>query len=202
MSGTAEKSGENFSSDEFIARLRSRESKAVELIVRAYTEHLYRGALGLGFDSNGAYELAQSVWVTFFDVLPNFQGRSHIRTFLFGILYNKASEMRREQVKFNSPDPVEEVLEKRFHTDGTWAKPPMDPEEFLAASETLDLIKKCIDALPLSQRLAFCMKEIDEHGSNDICKIMNVSTTNLGVLLFRARNRLRECIEGKARKQA
>ncbi|PIP95766.1 MAG: RNA polymerase subunit sigma, partial [Bdellovibrio sp. CG22_combo_CG10-13_8_21_14_all_39_27] len=31
----------------------------------------------------------------------------------------------------------------------------------------------------------------------DICKILDVTTTNLGVLLYRAKNRLRECVETK-----
>jgi len=189
----------DFRSEEFIVRLRDRDPDATEAVVRAFTEHLYRGALGLGFDAVGANELVQNVWTTFFDIVPRFQAKSHVRTFLFGILYNKAKELRREDQRFTSSDPVEEVLETRFDLHGRWAQPPVDPERFLMASETLTLIEKCLESLPLTQRMAFCMKEIDEHGSSDICKILDVTVTNLGVLLYRARNRLRECIEGKAK---
>lgn len=187
----------NFSSEEFVTRLRDRDSDAIEELVRAYTEHLFRAALGLGFDSNNAHELVQTVWVTFFDVVPRFEARSHVRTFLFGILYNKASELRRDQARFDSSDPVEQVLEARFDADGRWSDPPVDPERFLLATETLGLIERCLGALPLNQRMAFYLREIEEHSSSDVCKILSVTTTNLGVLLYRARNRLRECIEGK-----
>lgn len=190
---------ESFSSQEFLTKLRDREPESIERLVRAYTEHLYRGALGLGFDSNSAREVVQNVWTTFFDVVAKFEGRSHVRTFIFGILYNKASELRREDARFDSPDPVEKILESRFDVDGRWSQPPVDPEKFLLASETMALIQKCLDALPLTQRMAFTLKEIDGHGSSDICNILDVTVTNLGVLLYRARNRLRECIEGKAR---
>lgn len=189
----------DFGLEAFIERMKNREESAIESVVRAYTDHLYKGALGLGFDTNMAKEVVQSVWVTFYDVVPNFQAKSHVRTFLFGILYNKASEYRREQKKADNHDPIDDIVEARFDENGKWAQPPIDPEKFMVATETMELIEKCLEGLPLNQRMAFCLKEIDEHGSSDICKILNVTVTNLGVLLYRARNRLRECIEGKAR---
>ncbi|HAZ14683.1 MAG: hypothetical protein A2X86_12555 [Bdellovibrionales bacterium GWA2_49_15] len=189
----------DFRSSVFVGRLTNRDPDAIESVVRAYTEHLYKGALGLGFDSNIAREIVQSVWVTFYDVVPKFEAKSHVRTFLFGILYNKASEQRREQKKSHNHDPIEDVVEARFDENGKWTKPPIDPESFILATENMKLIEHCLDGLPLTQRMAFCLKEIDDHDSPDICNILNVTVTNLGVLLFRARNRLRECIEGKAR---
>lgn len=198
----SDKNETNFSSLEFLNLLHKRESSAIEALVRAYTETLYRGALGLGFDSLSAEELVQNVWGTFFDVAPSFKGQSHVRTFIFGILYNKAKELRRDQARFElKDDAIEDVMNSRFAQDGHWQKPPIDPEDFLAASQTMELIQKCIDALPLNQRMAFCLKEIDDHGSQDICNILEVTVTNLGVLLYRARNALRECIEGKAQKK-
>jgi len=46
------------------------------------------------------------------------------------------------------------------------------------------------------------MKEIEGLKTDEICNIMEVSVTNLGVLLHRARNRLRECLEGKGIRDA
>lgn len=188
-----------FGSAEFLSQIQTRESKTVELLVRSYTEPLYKGALGLGFDAQRAEELVQNVWVTFFDVAPTFQGRSHVKTFIFGILYNKAQEARRERKRIEDTDPIEEVMNSKFALDGHWVKPPIDPQQFVESAETMTLIQKCIDALPLNQRMAFCLREIDDHGTTDICNILEVTVTNLGVLLYRAKNRLRECIEGKAR---
>lgn len=187
-------------SESFLALIRNQDSGAIEFLVRQYTGPLFKGALGLGFEPVRAEELVQSVWVTFFEVAPKFQGRSQIKTFIFGILFNKASEARREKKRSDSNDPIETVVESRFAQDGHWVTPPLDPLRFLEASETMALIQKCIDALPLTQRMAFCLKEIDDHGTSDICNILGVTATNLGVLLFRSRNRLRECIEGKATK--
>lgn len=199
IKSTAEDAIPQIGSEAFLAHIQSRNSRTVEFLVKEYTEALYRGALGLGFDASHAEELVQSVWVTFFEVAPKFQGRSHVRTFVFGILYNKASELRRAGKRMDDNDSIEKVMDSRFAADGHWVNPPIDPHQFMESLETFALIQKCLDRLPLNQRMAFCLKEIDDHGSNDICKILGVTPTNLGVLLYRAKNRLRECIEGKAR---
>ena len=183
---------------DFLKQLRNRDPDAISKLVTTYTEHLFKGALGLGFDDKSAEELVQRVWVTFFDVVVTFEGRSHIRTFLFGVMYNKASELRREDKRHGNTDPIDETMESKFTVDGSWSQTPIDPERFMASTQMMELIQKCIDNLPFTQRMAFCLKEIHEEGSQEICKILEVSNTNLGVLLYRARNRLRECIESKS----
>lgn len=180
-------------------RLRDRDNEAITEVVKAYTRQLFRAALGLGFEAPTCDELVQRVWATFFDVLPNFRGQSHVRTFLFGILYNKASEMRRESTKFASHDPIEDVVERRFGKDGQWKEPPLDPEKFMIASETIGEVEDCLSGLSTTQRAAFWLREVEELENDEICNALSLSATNLRVLLFRARNKLRECLEAKAK---
>ena len=45
--------------------------------------------------------------------------------------------------------------------------------------------------------MAFVLREVEGLSSEEICKILEVSSTNLGVMLFRLRNRVRECLEAK-----
>ena len=45
--------------------------------------------------------------------------------------------------------------------------------------------------------MAFILREAEDLGTGEICKILAVTRTNLGVLLYRGRNRLRECLETK-----
>jgi RNA polymerase sigma-70 factor (ECF subfamily) len=152
----------------------------------------------MGFAENSAHELVQVTWAVFFEKIENFEGRSHIKTYLFGILFNKANEARRDKRKYHATEGIDEIMEKRFREDGHWTTPPLDPHRFMEASETLDLIKQCLDTLPVNQRAAFSLREIEDKKSEEICNILDVSVTNLGVLMYRARNRLRECIEAKA----
>lgn len=188
----------NTSSTKTLALLRSQDPALMEKLVRAYTGDLYRASLGLGFGHEMSPDLVQGVWVTFFDAVKNFEGKSHIRTFLFGILYNKAQELRRELSRARPDDAIEDIVDERFDAAGNWIKPPLDPERFLIATQTMKLIEECLEALPTNQRAAFYMREVEERESHEICGILGVTLTNFGVLLFRARNRLRECIERKS----
>lgn len=189
----------SFSSEVFINKLKIQDAEAISEVVKAYTEDLLKASKSLGFSYPMDEELVQNVWVTFFDIVENFQGRSQIKTFLFGIMYNKASELRRENAKFEKHDPIENIMEHKFDSHGSWIERPIDPERFYNTTQMLELIQKCIDALPITQRMAFCLKEIDDHKSSEICNILELSVTNLGVVLFRAKNKLRECIEGKSK---
>ena len=45
--------------------------------------------------------------------------------------------------------------------------------------------------------MAFVLREIEGLATPEICKILEVTRTNLGVMLYRVRNRLRECLEAK-----
>ena len=68
-------------------------------------------------------------------------------------------------------------------------------DKALFAREVRGLVRECLETVPRAQRIAFYLREIEEMETAEICKKMGVSATNLGVLLFRARNRLRECLE-------
>jgi len=175
------------------------DTSEVEDLVRDYTESLLKGALSLGFPIDDAKDLVQSVWLTFFAAGDKFEGRSQLSTFLFGILYNKAKERRRTDDRQVPDEQIDKLVDSYFDERGRWSKPPIDPERFMQASQTMTTIEKCLEILPVSQRMAFCLREIDEHGSSDICKILDVTSTNLGVLLFRAKAKLGECIERKAK---
>jgi RNA polymerase sigma-70 factor (ECF subfamily) len=186
-----------FDSEDFLKMIKVRDSAAFESLVTAYTGQIYNACLGLGFNSVEADDLTQNVWLTFFDVVQNFEGRSKVRTFLFGILYNKASEFRKKNNKIDLNIDIEDILDKRFDSKGHWITGPKDPEKFLSSTQTMKLIADCLDLLPLNQKMAFSLREIEEDLTEEICNIMSITPTNLGVLLFRARNQLRECIEKK-----
>lgn len=186
---------DKMSDEEFLKNLALRNWVCIEATVQEYTGMLVRGAMKMGFDSLQSEEIAQSVWLTFFEVLPKFEGRSQIKTFLYGILVNKARELRKERIKMSQHDTIEDTVTELFDSAGNWARLPINPEEFVRASQTSDLIEKCLEKLPLTQRQAFILKEVESEESKTICNILDVSHTNLRVLISRAKNGLRTCLE-------
>ena len=186
---------ETFRDPAFVERLRSGEEEATQALIRAYLPQVVRAARGAGLPADAAEDVAQATFLTFLNVVKRFEGRSHVRTFLFGILYKKVAEKRRQQARERRTDSIDDVMESRFRPDGRWQTPPGPIDERFHDGEVRQQIDRCLDGLSLNQRMAFVLRESEGLTTEEICKILDVSRTNLGVLLYRARNRLRECLE-------
>ena len=174
-------------------------SQTVDLteIVEAHTAYLLRAAYAFGLYGTDAEDLVQEAFTTFLEIRERFEGRSSVRTFLYGILYRKNLERSRKAARETPVDPVEGKFASRFDSLGMWQTPPRGPAEQALTAETEELIADCLKQLPASQRGAFFLKEVEHLSSEEICNAIAVKPTNLRVLLFRARNGLRECLEGK-----
>ena len=94
-------------------------------------------------------------------------------------------------------DEIDQVVEQRFNPDGSWVRPPQPVDVQLYHTEVSKLIEDCVEVVPTQQGMAFILREVEGFGTDEICKILGVTRTNLGVLLYRVRNRLRECLETK-----
>lgn len=184
-----------YETDTFIEKIRTLDRMTLHQLVSDYTAQLRRASLGMGFKSEEADELVQNTWTTFFDVATRFEGRSKVRTFLFGILYNKARELRRDFVKHSHEEWDE--FESRFDDSGHWVKVPTNPEVFAERAQVMVHLEECMDKLPSQQKAAFALREIQELSTEEISEVMGVSANNLGVLSFRAKANLRECLEKK-----
>ena len=179
----------------FAERVRGEDPAAIEAVVHAYLHQILRAARGAGLDPQRAEDVTQATFTTFIEKASQFEGRSHVRTWLFGILYRKIAEARRGLQREPKADDIEDVLKRRFKPDGTWTNPPQPMK--LYGQEVRKFIEQCLEMLPTAQRMAFVLREVQELQTGEICKILEVTSTNLGVLLYRGRNRLRECLERK-----
>ncbi|MBI4167136.1 MAG: sigma-70 family RNA polymerase sigma factor [Acidobacteria bacterium] len=191
----------NFSNPDFLERVKKGDRAALPLLVEAVLPQLLRAGRGMGFSQEESEDLAHSVFAAFLEKPEQFQGRSHIRTYLFGIFYNLVAERYREKSKALEHDPIDEVMESKFDAHGSWRQPPADIEGQLHAKEIGQIIQECLKGLSQPQRVAFYLREHEEWETPEICKKLGITVTNLGVLLFRARNRLRECVEKKGLKK-
>ena len=182
---------------EIPARIRAGDRHTIQTVVETYLGQILRAARGAGLGPQRAEELTQATFATFIEKAEKFEGRSHVRTWLFGILYKKIAEARRQLQREVQMDDIEDVVEKRFNPDGSWARPPQPVDLQLYRTEVGKLIEDCLEVVPTQQRMAFTLREAEGLGTDEICKILEVTRTNLGVLLYRGRNRLRECLETK-----
>ncbi len=179
------------------ARIRASDPAAIRAVVETYLAQILRAARGAGLDPQQAEDVTQATFTTFIEVAPRFEGRSSVRTWLFGILYKKIAEARRARQRDRQMDEIDEAFERRFDASGHWSTPPQPVDMDLHHKEVETEIFACLDAAPLRQTLAFILREVEELSTEDICNVLGITRTNLGVMLHRIRNRVRDCLESK-----
>jgi RNA polymerase sigma factor (sigma-70 family) len=109
--------------------------------------------------------------------------------------YFKSSE---KHISIN-PTSSEETDHIQFDSSGhmnpkltSWN---MDPEKSAENSELAQVLATCLEGLPDKFYKLFVMKEIDWMSSENICNEFDINPTNLWVILHRARNQLKKCME-------
>ncbi len=177
------------------------QSRNVDFLSNLFLEvnpYLTRILIASGVHDEHLKEVLHQTWETFFLKMEKFEGRSQIKTFICGILYNKVREYRREQKRFLPEEDISKIMDHSFTEDGWWKSEPTDPHRLLELRQASDLVKECMEGLSEQQMNAFIMKEVEEEESDSICDILGISMSNLRVLIFRAKEKLRKCLEGKA----
>lgn len=182
---------------ETLELLRLRDSETLAELVNQHARPLFRACRGMGFSKEEAEDLTQEVFKTFLETLDRFEGRSRVRTWLFGILFRKVQERRRSAYREKQNDPIDDVLESRFDQRGSWSRPPIDLHRLVESKELAEGIQECMEHLSGMQRDVFLLRNVEGLETDDICKILNITRTNMFVLLSRARSNLRECLEGR-----
>ena len=96
------------------AQVRAGDRRAIQTVVETYLAQILRAARGAGLDPHQAEDVTQATFTTFIEVAPRFEGRSSVRTWLFGILYKKIAEARRGRRRDRQMDEIDEAFESRF----------------------------------------------------------------------------------------
>ena len=131
----------------------------------------------------------------------SFAGQSQLKTWLVGILKHKVvDQLRRHsrEATILSDDDDTDVDELLFAADGHWRDAQNDwgnPEQALGQRQFFEVLDVCVERLPPVQGRVFMMREWLELGTEEICKELGITSTNLWVLLHRARLRLRDCLQ-------
>lgn len=164
--------------------------------IDAYGERLYRYAMARVRDEASAEDLVAETFVAALKSRDRFKGDSSELTWLTGILRNKVFEHYRKQSK---EVPLEDDDREEGLFDGRHWTPAEAPKEWPAAkAESAELaaaLRLCLDGLTAGVARAFTLREIDGLDAKDAAETMGVPPGRLAVLLYRARMRLRRCLE-------
>jgi len=180
-----------------LAGLRERNPDALRRVAEENASRLFRAARGMGLTAEEADDLVQDVFVTFLGTLDRFEGRASVSTWLYGILLRKVQERRRVRVKEARHDPVDEAWSEHFDGRGNWLRKPAPPDRALSSREMSRAIAECLEDLTPLQRQVFVLRLVEELPAAEVSKMVDATVTHIGVLLHRARLRIRACLDGR-----
>lgn len=150
-----------------------------------------------------AEDLLQDTFMAALKSRSGFRGDSTERTWLTAILKRKIIDYYRKKSTKNelNESKISNPFMDAGFLEGHWEKSSApkdwndrDPES-LHQKEFQAILQECISILPEKWRGVFMLKVMEEMESDEVCKELGFSTSNLWVILHRARLRLRECIE-------
>ena len=154
-------------------------------------------------DNDVAEDVVQDTLLAALQGAGGFSGKSSLKTWLTGILKHKIVDVIRRKgrqpvlASFDEECQLDD-LDALFDESGHWENPPADwgnPESALSQQQFFDVMQICLDKLPPNTARVFMMREVMDLTSEEICKELSITSTNLWVILYRARIALRQCLE-------
>ena len=180
---------------ELLARLLAGEQRAFRELVSTYQGAMRAVAYAI-VGSRNADEVVQDAWLAVVRNLDGFQQRASLKTWLLTITANTAKsrlkQQRREPLLDDLPAPHGGVGAERFAEDGHWQTPPSQweldtPEALLAEAELRECLEKTIASLSEMQSSVLLLRERQGLEPEEICNLLDLSLSNVRVLLHRAR---------------
>lgn len=168
--------------------------------ISQYSDYLFNYTITRVSDRVIAQDLVSETFLAGLKSMVNFKGDASERTWLVSILKRKIIDHYR---KINSKKGRAEVrmgYSNYSDAEGDWLEEKIaDPfdktaEDKLENSELGDAIYDCLDKLPQKQAEVFKMKTILGYDTQTICNELDITASNLWVIIHRARAALADCI--------
>ncbi|MFQ5881478.1 MAG: RNA polymerase sigma factor [Candidatus Methylomirabilales bacterium] len=182
-----------FPESEILERLKAGDKKAFAAIVDRYSAQTYRLARAITQNPQDAEEVVQDVFLTIFQKIGSFEGRSAFGTWLYRITVNAAMmKVRRRE------DRVEEDLERWlpvFDAEGRHLQPVEDwsanPEKALLQQERCEAVHQALAALPAEYRAVVALRDLQGLSGEEVAEILGLTVAAVKSRLHRGRLALR-----------
>ena len=168
--------------------------------VDEYGDFLYRFAMSRLRSPEAAEEVVQETFFAALKALDQYAGRGAERAWLLGILKRKVVDVIRQRSRSKTvADDGDDLSEQLFDQKGSWRSDPRvfgpRPAAALESAEFWDAFRNCLETVPQRQADAFALRELDGKPGEEVCKDLEITPSNLWVLLYRARMRLANCMK-------
>jgi RNA polymerase sigma-70 factor (ECF subfamily) len=150
-----------------------------------------------------AEDAVQDALIAVLEKPDQFRGQASLRTYVTGILKFKIIDnlrvaTRERQIDSDEGQSEDEAIDALFVADGHTREMPRqwgDPHGALEQADFFRVLEVCLEKLPAQTARIFMMREWLEFETDEICKELSITSSNAWVILYRARMRLRECLD-------
>ncbi|RED48466.1 sigma-70 family RNA polymerase sigma factor [Seonamhaeicola aphaedonensis] len=168
--------------------------------IDSYSDYLYNYTIARINDREVAQDLVQDTFLAGLKSMKNFKGEASERTWLISILKRKIIDHYRK-INSNKGKAEVRINYKDEESEGDWLEErvadPFDKtaEDTMQNSELGNAIYNCLSKLPLKQADVFKMKTIQGIETEVICNELNITASNLWVIIHRARTAMADCLK-------
>lgn len=165
-----------------------------------YADYLFNYTITRINDRDIAQDLVQDTFLAGLKSMKNFKGEASERTWLISILKRKIIDYYRK-INSNKGKAEVRITYNDAESEGDWLEERVaDPydqnaEDSMQNSELGDAIYNCLDKLPSKQADVFKMKTILGYDTDVICNELNITASNLWVIIHRARTAMASCLK-------
>jgi RNA polymerase sigma-70 factor (ECF subfamily) len=171
-----------------VDRLVDGDATAVAEVYDLHQAAVHAFARRLVGDAAAAQDLVHDVFIALPSAMRNFRGESSFRTFLLSIAVNHARHHLRAAAR-------RRAAMDRFSSEVTHRPQDEGPEHQAHRRDLARELSRALDALPLDQRVAFVLCEVEERTSVEAAQIVGVPEETVRTRLFYAKKKLREELE-------
>lgn len=171
--------------------------------VEAHGDYLFNFAIGQVRDAGAAEDLVQETFLAALKARDRFTGQSSERTWLVGILRHKVYDHLRRTCRERAArvDAAPEGRHEEAWDDAVvWlydvAAECQLPSRRLELEEFRANLERALGKLPPRLAQVFQLYEMEERSNGEVCRRLNISESNLWVMLHRGRKQLRELLGG------
>ena len=170
--------------------------------VDLHSDYMYNYTITRVSDHEIAKDLVQETFFSSLKAMKNFKGEASERTWLISILKRKIIDHYRKKNSKKGQAEVRMSFYEDGENKGKWLEERAPSawgnsgEKDIENSELKSALDKCIDNLPEKYRMVFLLKTVQNYETEEICNELDITSSNLWVIIHRARVQLRNCLEG------
>lgn len=169
--------------------------------VDQYADTLYAYAVSRVDDTDQAKDFVQETFLAGIKSYETFEGKSSVKTWLIAILKRKIIDYYRQK-EARKTTPLSHFFREKGRV-GHWA-PESAPqgnyneiENDFDNKELQEALNSCLSLLPGKWKGIVMDKLVEDKDSDEVCKEHDITSSNLWVIVHRAKLQLRECLEKK-----